>query len=194
MTSAEDKVFYNGLSDDELISLVREGDGKAVDALLLKYKGTVSYLADKFFSNSLTFDDWFQEGMIGLLLAIRTYNPDGGASFATYSSVCIKNRLSVCLKKATNLKNLPLNTAVPYEDVQDLTVDSSEDNYIASESYRYFESTLLQQLSGTEQNVMQLYISGFSYAEIAQQLKISVKSVDNAVCRAKNKLKKALKN
>ena len=185
---------YTELSDNELISLVRAGNNNAVDTLLVRYKTMVSYFADRFFSDSLTYDDWFQEGMIGLLVAVRTYNPASDASFATYSSVCVKNRLITCYKKSNNIKNLPLNSAVPYEQAADLTVDSSEDNYIAEENYRFFKSLMNEQLSDTEQQVMRLYIAGFSYAEIAQQLSITTKAVDNAVCRAKNKLKKAIKN
>lgn len=190
MADAKKNVATSGFSDNELVALVREGDSNAVDVLLSKYKSTVSYYANKFFSDSLTFDDWFQEGMIGLFYAIRTYNADEGASFATYASVCIKNRLSSCLKKVTNTKNPPSYAIVPYEEALNIAVNSVEDDYIAKENCRSFEEVLLKQLSKTEQSVMKYYLAGFTYAEIAKQLDISVKAVDNAVCRAKSKLKK----
>lgn len=194
MENTGNKFSYTEFSDDKLISLVREGSREAIEALLLKYKGCVSYYAGKYFSDSLTFDDWYQEGMIGLLHAVRTYRAEEEVSFSTYASVCIRNRLASCFKKTKNSKNLALNSAVPYEDISDLTVNSLEDDYIANENFRHVEQVFLSQLSQTEQRVMRYYLAGFSYTEIANELSITVKAVDNAVCRAKNKLKKALKS
>ena len=192
MADAKKNVATSGFSDNELVALVREGDSKAVDVLLLRYKSTVSYYAEKYFSDLLTFDDWYQEGITGLFFAIRTYRADGGASFATYASVCIKNRLSSCLKKLTNTKNPPSDVLVPFDETLNVSVSSVEDDYISTEDSRKFEEVILNQLSETEQSVMKYYLAGYTYSEIAKQLNISVKSVDNAVCRSKNKLKKHL--
>lgn len=192
MADAKNNVKTSVFSDNELVALVREGDSNAVDMLISKYKSTVSYYADKFFSDLLTFDDWYQEGMIGLFFAIRTYRADGGASFATYASVCIKNRLSSCLKKLTNTKNPPSDVIVPFDETLNISVNSVEDDYIATEDSKSFDDLILNQLSKTEQSVMKYYLAGFNYTEISKLLNISVKSVDNAIFRAKNKLKKQL--
>ncbi len=192
MADAPESGIYSDLSDDELVLLIRTGNSDAANTLLLRYSGRVAYMANSYFFDSLTYDDWYQEGMIGLLHAVRTYNTDDGVSFGTYASVCIKNRLIACLKKLTSSKNLPLNSAVSLEAVPDITVRSSEDAYISNEDYRNFEQILIKHLSAKEQKVMILYLAGYSYAEIATELNSTVKAVDNAVCRAKNKLKKIM--
>lgn len=192
MADAPESGIYSDLSDDELILLIRAGNSDAVNTLLLRYSGSVAYIAKSYFFDSLTDDDWYQEGMIGFLHAVRTYRADKSVSFNTYASVCIRNRLIACLKKLTSLKNLPLNSAVSLEDVADVAVSSSEDDYLSNEDSRNFEQILIEHLSNTEQKVMMLYLAGYSYAEIATELNSSVKAVDNAVCRAKNKLKKIM--
>lgn len=194
MSETDNKEAVGTLTDEELIDLIRTGSGKAFDILILRYRQTVSYLAGKYFSDSLTQDDWFQEGMIGLLYAVHTYAGTAGAEFSTYAAVCIRNRLVSCLKKATNSKNAPLNSSLSYDDVIIPPVHSPEDDYIENERYRFFTQSFFKQLSETEHKVMQCYLAGFSYAETAEKLGITEKSVDNAICRAKSKLKKAFKN
>ncbi len=194
MSEAENKSAFSVLSDDELVSLVRTGVSDALDTLVLRYSSTVSYLASRYYSDFLTDEDWFQEGMIGLLFAVRSYRSGDAASFATYATVCIRNRLIACLKRVTNSKNLTLNTSLSYDDVCTSSVHSPEDDYIENEHYRFFSDHFIKQLSETERNVTNCYLAGFSYAEIANELGITVKSVDNAMCRVKHKLKMAFKN
>lgn len=194
MSETENISVNPDLSDDELISLIRNGSEKAFNRLILKYTGTVSLLSKKYFSSSLTDDDWFQEGMIGLLNAVRTHDREASASFSTYACVCIRNRMNSALKKAQNAANAPLNGSLEYHDDFVPTVISPEDNYIENENYRFFTTSFLNKLSETEQKVIRYYLSGFSYKETAKKLGISEKSVDNALCRAKSKLKKAFKS
>lgn len=179
-------------SDECLISLIKQGCDKAFNTLIFRYTGMVSLLSKKYFSPSLTSDDWFQEGMLGFLSAVRTYKADGGASFATYASVCIRNRLNSSLQKALNSKNGNSAEEVNLHDDIIIPVVSPEDNYIADENYRLFTENAFKHLSVTEQNVIGYYLAGFSYTEISEKLGLSEKSVDNALYRAKAKLKKAL--
>lgn len=179
------------LSDNELISLIRNGDEKAFNLLIIRHRSTVSILAKKYFSSSLTDDDWLQEGMIGLIYAVRTFNSEKNVSFPTYACVCIKNRLNSALKKANNSGNTPLNSSLAYnDDIVPATV-STEDDYINNENNHFLTTSFIKKLSKTEQDVIRCYLSGFSYCETAKKLGITEKSVDNALCRAKSKLKKS---
>ncbi len=190
MSETEKTPVTHEYTDDELISLIRKGSDKAFNLLIFRYTGMVSLLSKKYFSPSLTADDWFQEGMIGFLDAVRTYSCDAGASFNTYAGVCIRNRLNSSLKKAMNSAAEHPADSVSIIDDPTLPVFSPEDDYIENENYRLFTENAFKHLSETEQKVTGYYIAGFSYSETAKKLGISEKSVDNALCRAKAKLKK----
>lgn len=184
---------FTFFSDEELVSFIRNGSAKAFDELAGRYIKTVSLLSRNYHSDALTHEDWFQEGMIGFILAVRSFDETKATSFSTYASVCISNKLRSTLKKANSSRNAPLNDSITFDDTSVPPAQSTEDNYIASETYRFFTVDLLQKLSETEKNVISCYLSGFSYSETAKKLRMTEKSVDNALCRAKTKLKKALK-
>ena len=182
----------NEYSDNELINLVRKGSDSAFNQLIFRYTGMVSLLSKKYFSPSLTADDWFQEGMIGFLDAVRTFSIDGGASFATYATVCVRNRLNSSLKKAMNSSAAQATDQIELQHDIIPSVDSPEDSYIENENYRIFTQSAFSLLSETEQKAIGYYLAGFSYTETAKILGISEKSVDNALCRAKGKIRKSL--
>ncbi|MBR3588547.1 MAG: sigma-70 family RNA polymerase sigma factor, partial [Clostridia bacterium] len=140
---------------------------------------------------ALTKEDWIQEGMIGLLLAVRTFNKEKSCSFSTYASVCIANRLRSVCKKALGNKNEPLNNSLLLDDTVVPPAVSTEDDYIENEEYTFFTEKYVSVLSTVEKSVVEYYIAGFSYSEIADKLAMTEKSVDNALFRAKTKLKKA---
>lgn len=191
MTETECTTDISRYSDKMLISLIRQGSDKAFNALIFRYTGTVSFLSKNYFSPSLTAEDWFQEGMIGFLNAVRTYSQNGGASFSTYATVCIKNRLNSALKKVMNPKDINTTESVDFHGNILINVDSPENNYIENENYQLLADAF-RFLSVTEQSVIGYYLAGFSYNEISEKLGINEKSVDNALCRAKSKLKKIL--
>ncbi len=195
MASDYNFVDDDKLTDDELIVLIREGNQSALNDLIIRYSGMVKGISRSYFSSSLTAEDWYQEGMIGLLSAIHSYFRSGnGASFASYASICVKNRLNSVWRTYNNKKNMPLNNYLLYDDASVPAVSSPEDGYIESERYRFFTDSFSQQLSETERKVFAYYLSGFSYKETADKLNLTEKSVDNALCRAKSKLKKAFGN
>lgn len=189
MSETENSPVTNEYTDNELITLIRKGSDKAFNLLIFRYTGMVSLLSKKYFSPSLTADDWFQEGMIGFLDAVRTYDSDGGASFATYATVCIRNRLNSSLRKVKHSADESPSDVISINDDM-IPMDSPENDYIENENYRLFTESAFKQLSETEQKVIGYYLAGFSYVETAEILGISEKSVDNALCRAKSKLKK----
>ncbi len=182
---------YTSMSDEELVSLAKSGLNKAFDELVARFSKTVILLTKNYYVAALTREDWFQEGMIGLLLAVRTFNEEKKCTFATYASVCITNRLRSVCKKALGCKNEPLNNSLELDDTVVPPSVSTEDDYIENEEYTFFTEKYVSVLSAVEKNVVEYYIAGFSYSEIAKKLGMTEKSVDNALFRAKTKLKKA---
>ena len=193
MSDKEKISNFTSFSDEELISFIRSGSEKAFDELAGRYIRTTSFLAKSYHSESLTHDDWLQEGMIGFILAVRTFDAEKETSFSTYASVCISNKLRSAWKKANNSGNALLNDSLIFDDAVVPPVRSTEENYIESETSGFFSDNLLKNLSETEKNVISFYLAGFSYSETAKKLSMTEKAVDNALCRAKTKLRKALK-
>lgn len=193
MSDTDKTKDFASLTDEELVSRIRSGASKAFDELAARYGKSVSALSGKYFSEALTDDDWFQEGMIGFLFAVRSFDASKNVSFSTYANVCISNRLRSAWKKANSNANAPLNESIELDESFIPPVVSTEENYIENESHRSLADGFTASLSESEKKVISCYIAGYSYSETAKQLDMTEKSVDNALCRAKAKLKKALK-
>lgn len=177
-------------NDNELIAMIRESSAHAFNALVRRYSKAVSAASRRYFSDALTDDDWFQEGMLGLLYAVHSFDENMNASFSTYASVCIRNRLNSVWKKANNKKNAPLNESLSFDDAAVPSVESPEEDYIKNEDLSLFSEGFTRLLSKTERRAMSYYLAGYSYDETADKLGITKKSVDNALSRAKRKLKR----
>lgn len=92
-------------SDEELIVRYRDGDTDAMDFIFERYKHLVRKKAKAMFLAGGDNDDLIQEGMIGLYKAIRDYNTDREASFATFASMCI-NRQMITAVAAQTVKKI----------------------------------------------------------------------------------------
>ena len=183
------KEYYEGLSDDELIALSRDKDDRATETLMSRYKGLVRSRARSMFILGGDSEDLIQEGMLGLLKAVRDYSPDRGASFRTFAHICVRNSMISAVKTAAGKHHVPLNDSVPFETLlfdrnDQLAVSDPETRFINRERLDQFYS----KLSSFEAKVLDLYLSGLSYLEISEQVNRSVKSVDNAVQRIRRKL------
>ena len=175
-------------SEKELFSRL---DDEAINELIIKYKYLVDAAAAKFQGTPLEKDDLLQEGMIGLLAAIKSYNESKGAVFTTYAARCINNSIISAIKKASRLKDIPQSNLVfiENEDVFDEKVHlSAEDEYMANESVNVLSNVLYEELSSFENEVLRLHIMGCSYAQTAQKLDKNPKAVDNAMQRIRKKL------
>ena len=188
-------------TDEALCVRAVSGDRVAEEALVIRYNRLVRICARPYFLAGGDSEDLIQEGMVGLLAAIREYDPSKAAAFRTYAEVCIKNRLRSAVKAAARDKHTPLNNSVPFEPplfdgkgeqyayhapVRQL--EDPEEIFLSRESFRERMDALMGQLSGFEANVLRLYLNGLSYSEIAAEVKKSPKSVDNAVQRIRRKL------
>lgn len=189
------------LTDEALCALAVSGDRIAEETLVIRYHRLVRICARPYFLAGGDSEDLIQEGMVGLLAAVREYDPEKGAGFRRYAEVCIKNRLISAIKAATRDKHTPLNNYVSFETplfsgngdrypygTYALTLDGPEEILIGREAFRERVKTLEGQLSGFEARILRLYLNGLSYSEIAAEVNRSPKSVDNAVQRIRRKL------
>ena len=144
-------------------------------------------------------EDLIQEGMFGLLSAIRQYDPANGAAFRTFAEHCIRNRLLSAVRSASRLKHFPLNdglsleqlsedTSLPFAAIPEFFQPSPEELVLARESKEELYSAFRDRLSGLEKKVLDLYLDGLSYQDIANRLGKDGKAVDNAVQRIRRKM------
>lgn len=190
------------LDDEELLTLIHQEDTRALDVLINKYKGYIRAKARTYFLIGADQEDIIQEGMIGLYKAIRDYDGDKLASFRGFAELCITRQIITAIKMATRQKHIPLNSYVSldkpiYDDESDRTlldvltssgaVDPQE-LLVNRERFGDLELKLSELLSGLERKVLQLYVEGCTYQEIALELNRHVKSIDNAIQRIKRKL------
>ena len=186
---------YRKLSDECLAVLARN-DENALETLIERYKKAVISTARQYFLVGGEEDDLIQEGTVGLFKAITTF--DGVSAFKNYAFKCIKSGIISTVRKSTSDKSKALNYYVPIytgED-EDKTllikgeVADPEEEYINSESASEFMARIKAALSGYEYEILNMYLEGYSYSDIAEKKNKNVKSVDNAVQRIRKKITK----
>ena len=197
---------YDGMTDEEVVALCHDGDSRAVEYLLNRYKNFVRSKARSYFLIGADHEDIVQEGMIGLYKAIRDYRADKQASFRAFAELCVTRQIITAIKTATRQKHIPLNSYVSlnkplYDDESDRTLldviiegktSSPEDLLISQENLQTINLRIGEVLSDLEQDVLAAYLDGKSYQEIAKMLGRHSKSIDNALQRVKRKLEKFL--
>lgn len=191
------------LQDTELQRLAASGDRAAEELLAGRYMQLVRVCARPLFLAGGDSEDLSQEGMFGLLSAIREFDPAQGVSFRSFAEHCIRMRLYSAVKSAARLKHLPLNDSMPLEQLSDdpssqlsaapeMFRRSPEDLVLARESKEELIELCKRRLSRLELQVLDCYLEGLSYRDIAQRLQKDEKSVDNAVQRIRRKLAQTL--
>ncbi len=179
------------LSDEQLAVAAAAGDEVSRIRLIGRYiplvKSRVSGYADGGFEP----EDLAQEGMIGLMQAIDAYRVTGGASFRTFALLCIDRSIISVVRSALGAKKIPVGQVVPLEDREDSFIAGETPQTIveSKDSFRWLLSKLSGVLSGLEQQAFLLYLGGCEYEEIATRLGVPQKTVDNALCRARRKIK-----
>jgi RNA polymerase sporulation-specific sigma factor len=197
-------ISYEELADEQIVEHARLGDRIAEEYLINKYKNFVRAKARSYFLIGADREDIIQEGMIGLYKAIRDFKPDKLASFRAFAELCITRQIITAIKTATRQKHIPLNSYVSlnkpiYDEESDRTlldvlsgnkITDPEELVISREEFIDIESKMGEFLSELEREVLNAYLDGKSYQEIAQELCRHVKSIDNALQRVKRKLER----
>ncbi len=183
------------LTDEELVKLSREGQNDAMAALISRYLPLVRHKARGLYGPGLEQDDLVQEGLIGLLKAIRGYDAGREAGFATFATLCITGRMMSAVRAALSPKHSPLRDYMsisPQEGEEKLLIpaqDDPESYIIGKEDTEALRRKIATLLSLFEQDTLRLYFQGHSYREISKLLHSSPKAVDNALQRVRRKLR-----
>ena len=192
--------------DEEIVMEAKTENNRAQEYLISKYENFVKAKAKSYFLIGADKEDIYQEGMIGLYTAIRDYKPERSTSFKAFAEICITRQIITAIKTATRQKHIPLNTYISlnkpiYEEESEKTlldvltglkVSDPEELIISKEQMKYIEDKITKVLSGLELEVLNSYLDGKSYQEIACDLERHSKSIDNALQRVKRKLEKCL--
>lgn len=198
--------LFTSKLDEEIVELARDGNVKALEYLIDKYRNFVRAKARTYFLIGADREDIIQEGMIGLFKAVRDFKGDKLSSFRAFAELCITRQIITAIKTATRQKHIPLNSYVSlnkpiFDDESDRTLIDvisqekmcdPEELVISKEELSGIESKIGKMLSGLEWEVLYSYLQGKSYQEIAEELDRHVKSIDNALQRVKRKLEKHL--
>lgn len=197
---------FSSMHDEEIIEDARAGNYRAVEYLINKYKSFVRVKARTYFLIGADREDIIQEGMIGLYKAIRDFRKDKLLSFRAFAELCITRQIITAIKTATRQKHVPLNSYIslnrPIFDeesertlmdvISEERISDPEELVINREKFNGIGVKIGEILSDFELEVLNLYLQGKSYQEIAMELDRHVKSVDNALQRIKRKLEKFL--
>ncbi|MDO5040386.1 RNA polymerase sporulation sigma factor SigH [Clostridium sp.] len=192
--------------DEEIAIEAKNGNIKAQEYLINKYENFVKSKAKSYFLIGADKEDIYQEGMIGLYKAIRDFNPEKLSTFKAFAELCVTRQIITAIKTATRQKHIPLNTYISlnkpiYEEDSERTlldvlagfkITDPEELIISQEEKERIESEMERVLSRLELNVLNSYLDGKSYQEIACDLDRHAKSIDNALQRVKRKLEKCL--
>ena len=199
---------YDKVTDEQLIRDFRNGDREIMDHLMMKYKAMVRKKARARYLFGGENEDLIQEGMIGLIKAVRDYDPDQGASFASFAELCVSRQMYSAIEASKRKKHIPLNSYVSlYDDSGQEgeerrtplidTIEPVRDNdpevlYLGKKFTEVFIEQLKDTLSPLENHVLYLHLMGTDYKTIAELLGKSPKSIDNALQRIKAKAEKML--
>lgn len=201
---------YMDYTDEELILMLRDGDHSVTDFIMDKYKNLVRSKAKSMYIIGGEEDDLIQEGMIGLFKAIRDYDAGRDASFFTFAELCVSRQMYNAVQASGRKKHGPLNSYISIysegsanedgeegkpllETLAGLTSNNPEKLLIDKENYERLWNRIEDALSPFETQVLDLYLTGMGYVQIAKVLGRDEKSTDNAMNRIKSKVKKLLK-
>ena len=179
------------MNEKELLKRAKT-DENVVEQLLQKYKALVLKIARHYYIVGGDIDDLTQEGMIGLLRAIKCYDDSQEVAFITFAYTCVKRQIISAIKKANSKKNQVFlnlfdNDCLRFLD-KPTDKENPEINFISKENYSYLNEIIFSKLSKMEIKVLREYLTGETYLQIANKLNMTKKSVDNALGRIRQKL------
>lgn len=191
---------YDGIKDEELISRFKNGESEILDYLMEKYKNMVRKKARTMFLIGGENDDLIQEGMIGLFKAVRDYQPDRDAAFQTFANICVDRQIYNAIQSSNRQKHQPLNSYISLSEQDGENEEHLGDNWgenpesiiIDQENVQDLEQEITATLSPMENQVLEYYLAGNGYGEIAWIMGKTPKSIDNALQRIRTKIREQL--
>ena len=196
---------YEEYTDEELVDRLHQGENEIMDYILEKYKPLVRKQTNALFLIGGENEDLIQEGMIGLFKAIRDYDDTKEATFFYFAQLCIKRQLASALEASNRKKHIPLNNYVSFSSEENDNgtaleatisqgVESPEQMVLEQEKVIEFKEQIRAKLSKMEKEVLDLYLEGYNYTQIAKIMEKTPKSIDNALQRIRQKIRGVLES
>lgn len=179
------------LSDEDVVFQIQKGNNEFIPALMGRYLGTIHNKAANWCGTEFDRDDYLQEGLIALYRAAKSYD-FSSASFKSFANTCIDNAVKTVAKKNLKKGRIPENLITSLEDAEVPLTSGPESQVIERETLLALFSEIKSVLSDFEYIVFTAYLTYYDYGMIAQKLNVTVKSVNNALCRIRSKLKTKL--
>lgn len=185
---------YSLLSDNELVDLCKKGEAQAFSVLIGRYTGVAFYFASQYCTHLIEKEDLSQEGMLGFISAVYSFDKTAEASFSTFANRCIKNRIISAVRPFGSKKQIPSQLILPLEEQLDSPSDeiSPEDAFISAEETRRIYNAVDVLLTNKERDIFLKFLSGMSYEQIAKENDCTTKSVDGTLQRVRKKLREFL--
>ena len=181
--------MQENFSDNQLVDLINRGEYKYLQMLINRYMPYIISVASRYNAGGFDTEDFIQEGILAIFSAVKAYDCKK-ASFKTFVLICINRAMSSALSRASGAaRHIPDGLISPIDEIELADMSSPESILIEKESYNDLEHTIRQELSDFEYQVLCEFLSGKSYAEIADSLGVTSKSVDNALRRIRSKIK-----
>ena len=177
-----------------ILKKAQSGDNEAINLILEEYSKLLSFNAQKYYLVGAEQEDLVQEGILGLLKAIKFYD-ETKSSFSSFAFLCIRREMISAIRKANTQKNMVLILEdSAYFDDEGHNINnykSSESNpeeaYLLKEEIEEFKNFSENNFSKFEKEVLTYLIRGYSYREIAKILSKKLKSIDNTIQRIRKK-------
>ena len=193
---------FKKINDYEILFLVNEKNENAEEILINKYKNLINKYIEEYkniaVQNGLEECDLYQEGLLGLTNAIKTFDQSKEASFFTYENICIKTKIQTAIRNSSSKKNIALNQSVSLDNLinsdstnyYDIICDSKNDisdKLLKQEEQQQLFQNIEKCLTPFEKQVLNLKTNSYSNDEIANMLQKDKRSIENAINRIRNK-------
>ena len=178
---------YEKMSDEEIIAQINNGDFELLQIIISRYLPIIHYYVNLYCSD-MEREDAVQEATYAVYSAVKNFDLEK-SSFSTFASLCIKRSVLSTHKQSTRRKIIPDELLSPIDEAEITDSNSPEKIFFEKESYKNLTNSIKLELSGLEYSVLQLFLEGNKYIDIAKRLSISEKSVNNALLRIRKKLK-----
>lgn len=173
---------------DSIITRAKQGDNDAMQEILNQYRNLIRSVANRYYLVGGDKEDLLQEAMLGVFSAVNSYDESKGA-FPAFVKICVIRRVLNAVDNSNSIANKPLSNYASLSTVATRVSDNDPlEILIDKEVSLKLQEDIARLLTARERQVLELFESGYSYAQISQQLDISYKAVDGALQRAKKKL------
>ena len=185
---------YSLIKDEELVKLIKNNDDEAFSVLTERYIPTAMYHASRFSGLYTEKEDLAQEGILGFIAAVYSFDESKGFAFSTFAGSCIRNRIISAVRTISSKKQIPFELIVPLDQQSNSASDEKtpEESLISQAEIERIGSLIDSELTEKEKSVFLLFLQGMTYEQIALKTSVTPKSVDGTLQRVRKKLREKL--